>query len=74
MVAGLEGVYCEPASAAGVAGLIKLHKTGYFQNGETVVCTLTGHGLKDADFSLRISQKPTSINSNMDDLVDALGF
>lgn len=74
MVAGLEGVYCEPASAAGVAGLIKLHKTGYFQKGETVVCTLTGHGLKDADFSLRISQKPTSIDANVDDLVEALGF
>lgn len=74
MIAGLEGIYCEPASAAGVAGLIKLHKTGYFKNGETVVCTLTGHGLKDADFSMRISKKPTSINANVDDLVKALGF
>ncbi len=74
MIAGLEGVYCEPASAAGIAGLIKLHKKAYFKSGETVVCTLTGQGLKDADFSLRISEKPTSIKANLDDLVKAFDF
>ncbi len=74
MIAGLEGIYCEPASAAGVAGLIKLNKTGYFRSGDKVVCTLTGHGLKDADFSLRISEKPVSISGSMDELVKALGF
>ncbi|MFQ5597184.1 MAG: threonine synthase [Nitrospiria bacterium] len=74
LIAGLEGIYCEPASAAGVAGLIKLHERSYFKGGETVVCTLTGHGLKDADFSLRISEKPQSIQGNIDDLIEMLGF
>jgi threonine synthase len=38
-----EGIFCEPSSAAGVAGLAKLE----LEPGSTVVCVLTGHGLKD---------------------------
>ncbi len=45
----LEGVFCEPASAAGVAGVRKLAAEGRIGQGETVVCVLTGHGLKDPD-------------------------
>ncbi|MFQ5780470.1 MAG: threonine synthase [Nitrospiria bacterium] len=74
MIAGLEGIFCEPASAAGVAGVIKLGKRGLFKKGETVVCTLTGHGLKDADFSIGISQRPTTIKGGLNDLIKALGF
>lgn len=49
LLAMKEQVFCEPASAASVAGLINLAATGKvkFQTGETAVCTLTGHGLKD---------------------------
>jgi threonine synthase len=48
-LAGLEGVFCEPASAASVAGVRKLAKTGFFKKSKdkSVVCVLTGHGLKD---------------------------
>ncbi|HZR47073.1 MAG TPA: threonine synthase, partial [Candidatus Manganitrophaceae bacterium] len=74
MIAGLEGVFCEPASAAGVAGVIKLNKRGFFRKGERVVCTLTGHGLKDADFSMSIAQKPTTIKARLDDVLKVLGF
>ena len=74
MVAGLEGVFCEPASAASVAGVIKLTKAGYFQGGEIVVCTLTGHGLKDADMAMTVSQKPTTIKASLDDVVKVLGY
>jgi threonine synthase len=74
MVAGLEGVFCEPASAASVAGVIKLTRAGYFQGGETVVCTLTGHGLKDADMAMTVSQKPTTIKASLDDVVKVLGY
>jgi threonine synthase len=45
----LEGVFCEPASAAGVAGVRRLASEGRIGSGETVVCVLTGHGLKDPD-------------------------
>ena len=48
-VARLEGVFCEPASAAGVAGLRQLTEAGRLERSGTVVCILTGHGLKDPD-------------------------
>ncbi len=49
MIVQLEGVFCEPASAAGVAGVRRLSGEGRLGRGETVVCVLTGHGLKDPD-------------------------
>lgn len=49
LVAEREGIFCEPASAASIAGLLKAHKTGRLERGSTVVCVLTGHGLKDPD-------------------------
>ena len=48
-VAQEEGVFCEPASAAGVAGVRRLAAEGRIGREETVVCVLTGHGLKDPD-------------------------
>jgi threonine synthase len=49
MIVQLEGVFCEPASAAGVAGVRRLAAEGRIGPDETVVCVLTGHGLKDSD-------------------------
>ena len=48
-LASLEGVFCEPASATSVAGIISQAKAGKIAAGSKVVCTLTGHGLKDPD-------------------------
>ena len=48
-IASLEGTFCEPASAAGVAGVARLAREGRLERSETVVCVLTGHGLKDPD-------------------------
>lgn len=73
-IAGLEGVFCEPASAAGVAGLAKLAKQDFFKKSDHIVCTLTGHGLKDADFCLQSPQKPAEIVKNKTDLLKILGF
>src|SRR5438552_1349316 len=50
---GTEGVGCEPTSAATPAGLKKLVKQGFVASNETVVLILTGHTLKDADFTLK---------------------
>jgi threonine synthase len=50
---GAEGVGCEPASAVTLAGLKKLVKEGFVKPNETVVLILTGHVLKDADFTLK---------------------
>ena len=66
MLAGLEGVFCEPASAASVAGIIKLNKAGYFKAGESIVCTLTGNGLKDPDTAMMDIAKPVTIDASED--------
>ena len=46
-LASREGIFCEPASAVSVAGLMEDIRSGKIEDGATVVCTLTGHGLKD---------------------------
>ena len=48
-LAQIEGIFCEPASAASVAGVLKDAAAGKFEKGARIVCTLTGHGLKDPD-------------------------
>ena len=58
LIAEREGVFCEPASAASLAGVRKLYKEGFFKDGDTVVCTLTGHGLKDPDTVFKVTGKP----------------
>ncbi|MGH7575109.1 MAG: pyridoxal-phosphate dependent enzyme, partial [Longimicrobiales bacterium] len=51
-VSRLEGVFCEPASAAGIAGLRNAVREGALQPSGVVVCVLTGNGLKDPDRAL----------------------
>ncbi|MDF0530321.1 threonine synthase [Tsukamurella sp. 8F] len=53
LVAATEGVFVEPASAASVAGLLAATKDGWIEPGSTVVCTVTGNGLKDPDTALK---------------------
>src|SRR5207237_7270733 len=48
-IARLEGIFCEPASAAGVAGVRELARAGGLHRSDTAVCVLTGRGLKDPD-------------------------
>ncbi|GAA4345916.1 threonine synthase [Angustibacter luteus] len=48
-----EGVFVEPGSAAGVAGLLAVHAAGGLEPGQRIVCTVTGHGLKDPQWALR---------------------
>jgi threonine synthase len=51
LMANGEGLFCEPASAAGVAGLLKRSETGLSLEGKRVVCVITGSGLKDPDLA-----------------------
>jgi threonine synthase len=59
-VAAVESVFCEPASAASVAGLLKVG----VPEGSTVVCVLTGHGLKDPDVAISQIAVPTAVDAN----------
>jgi threonine synthase len=51
LMANGEGLFCEPASAAGVAGLLKRSEAGTSLEGKRVVCVITGSGLKDPDLA-----------------------
>ncbi len=72
LIASEEGVFCEPASAATIAGLLKLSKRNFFKGGETIVCTLTGHGLKDPDNAIKISEKPVTTAPVFNKIVDLI--
>lgn len=48
-----DGIFCEPASATSVAGALRDIKSGKIPEGSSVVCTLTGHGLKDPDTAIK---------------------
>jgi threonine synthase len=73
MLAAMEGVFCEPASAASLAGVIKKNKEKYFIDGQRrVVCTLTGHGLKDPDRAVALSHKPVVVKPEMSEILKAL--
>jgi threonine synthase len=72
MLASLEGVFVEPASAASVAGVIKLAEKGFFRKGDTVVCVLTGHGLKDPDRAIAVAVQPTVVPADEDAVVKQL--
>jgi threonine synthase len=50
---GADGIGCEPASAVTLAGLKKLRRSGFVKPGEAVVLILTGHALKDPDFTIK---------------------
>lgn len=74
MLAGNEGVFCEPASAASVAGLLKLKDQ--VPTGARVVCVLTGNGLKDPDSAIKFSENNfrQGIEPNLETVAKIMGF
>lgn len=65
LLADHEGIFCEPASAASVAGLKKTVRAGRIRPEETVVCVLTGHGLKDPDTAITVSGEIEEIEATL---------
>ena len=61
LLAEKEGLFCEPASAASVAGLLKAHAAGLVPEGAVIACTLTGNGLKDPQWALEGAPEPRII-------------
>ena len=72
LVAREEGVFCEPASAASVAGVAKLWRNKALPEGAVVVCTLTGHGLKDPDTAMGVSVQPVTVKANREEVARLL--
>ncbi|MGH3392468.1 MAG: threonine synthase, partial [Actinomadura sp.] len=69
-----EGVFVEPASAAGVAGLLQSCERGLVTPGSRVVCTVTGHGLKDPDWAISGAPAPTTVKVDAHAAAAALGL
>jgi threonine synthase len=69
-----EGIFCEPASAASLAGVFKYEREKGFEDGDVLVCTLTGHGLKDPEVPLKLMGEPITTPPEFSKVVKALGF
>ncbi|MGZ4149517.1 MAG: threonine synthase [Actinomycetota bacterium] len=69
-----EGLFAEPASAASVAGLLHLHEEGRLPRGATVVCVLTGHGLKDPEWAVAGAPHPVTVPADAAVVADELGL
>ncbi|HEV7803557.1 MAG TPA: threonine synthase [Burkholderiales bacterium] len=68
LLAQTEGVFCEPASAISIAGVMKDLAQGRIREGATIVCTLTGHGLKDPDTAIGQCVKPLTIDAELGEI------
>ncbi|MBP3961391.1 threonine synthase [Paenibacillus lignilyticus] len=73
LIARREGIFAEPASAASIAGVLKLKREGQFKGGETVVCVLTGHGLKDPNIAIKsVQAEPIVVEDNEEAVMNAI--
>jgi threonine synthase len=70
-----EGVFVEPASAAGVAGLLKLARAGRLESGKRIVVTVTGHGLKDPEWAVKAAPPlPEAVPADVAAVAEALSL
>jgi threonine synthase len=69
-----EGLFAEPASAASVAGLLLLSAEGRLRRGSSVVCVLTGHGLKDPEWAVSGAGEPATVPADADAVAAELGL
>jgi len=74
LLARLEGIFVEPASASSIAGLKKLIEVGAVNGEEEVVCVTTGHGLKDPEVVGRTCKKPITVGADQNSIKKALGL
>ena len=80
LLASKEGLFVEPASAASVAGILKLARKGFFnaipdtRYPIRIVCVLTGHGLKDPDRAIATVAKPKSVAAKLEAVVKEMGL
>jgi threonine synthase len=69
-LASTEGIFAEPASAASLAGVMKMRKLGRIAAGKQVVCVLTGNGLKDPNIALKsVGVEPVVVESTEEAVV-----
>ena len=74
LLASTEGVFVEPASAASVAGILQAGRRGLVARGEMVVCTVTGHGLKDPNRAIAQIEPRPAVDATVDAVLEELGL
>ncbi|MBF0490664.1 MAG: threonine synthase [Candidatus Omnitrophica bacterium] len=75
LLAETTGIFVEPASAASVAGIVKLAKAGYFNDkGGRIVCTVTGHGLKDPKTAMKDLPEPVVVKGERKEILSLIGL
>ena len=74
LLASEEGCFVEPASAASVAGLLQAAASGLVAPGDTVVCTVTGHGLKDPQRAISEVQVGNAVDATASAVSTALAL
>jgi threonine synthase len=82
LLATKEGIFVEPASAASVAGLLKVSRKKYFtkfktlniKQGIRIVCILTGHGLKDPDRAIKTIKEPKVVKAELKAVLKEIGY
>ncbi|MEI6631942.1 MAG: threonine synthase [bacterium] len=81
LLAAKEGIFVEPASAASIAGLLKLSRAGYFKKirahkgkVQKIVCILTGHGLKDPDRAIKSIKEPKVVRPKLEAILREIGY
>ena len=75
-LAAKTGVFVEPASAASVAGILKLSQQGFFNDHKTarIVCTVTGHGLKDPNVAINNITEPVTLKADIKTILKEIGL
>jgi threonine synthase len=74
ILADKEGFFVEPSSAASVAGLLQQASRGLVDAGSTIVCTVTGNGLKDTQWALESAKDPVVVPVDVKAAAAALGL
>ena len=73
LLTGMEGIFCEPASATSLAGAMRDIKNGKIPEGSSIVCTLTGHGLKDPDTAIsQCTEGVITVDAKLDPVREAI--
>jgi threonine synthase len=78
LLSSTEGIFVEPGSAASIAGLLQASERGQIPSDATIVCTVTGHGLKDPQWALRTADgseiEPVKVSAEAQAVAEVLGF
>ena len=78
LLSSTEGIFVEPGSAASIAGLVQASERGEIPADSTIVCTVTGHGLKDPQWALRTADGsdmvPVKVSAEAHAVAEVLGF